>query len=306
MDGVLPTDSALTGDTPAISLVLPVYNGARFLRGALDSIFAQSFDDFELIAVNDCSTDETASILAEYAAQEPRMRIITNAANRKLPASLNIGFAAARGEWLSWTSDDNLPLPDMLAQLVEATCAHPDADIFHADYRVIDEDGVERSRVTTGPASDLVIDNTIGCCFLYRREVDAALGGYDESLFGIEDYDFWLRAKDRGFVFHRIASAPYLYRRHGGSLTDTRARHIHALLDTRLDQVVSALPCSHLRARARIRHATRNPYVFRPQLLLTAFFDSPTIVIGHWRTIILWLRTSLGVRVRSVIGQRAS
>lgn len=306
MNGVPPTDSAQTGALPAISIVLPVYNGARYLRAALDSICAQTFGDFELIAVDDCSTDTTPSILADYALQEPRMRVITNPTNRKLPASLNAGFAEARGEWLTWTSDDNLMLPDMLAELVAARMSNPAADIIHADYRVIDENGEERSRVTTGPASDLVIDNTIGCCFLYRRDVDAELHGYDESLFGVEDYDFWLRAKDHGFTFHRLASAPYLYRRHGGSLTDTRARHIHALLHDRLGRVVSTLPCSKLRARARVRLATRNPYTFRPRLVLSAFADSPLVVARQWRTILRWMRTSLGVRLRGGLRKRAA
>lgn len=306
MNGVSPTDSAQTGVLPAISIVLPVYNGARFLRGALDSIFAQTFKDFELIAVDDCSTDATPAILADYMAREPRMRVITNPANRKLPASLNAGFAKARGDWLTWTSDDNLLLPGMLAELVEARDANPSADIIHADYQVIDENGEERSRVLTGPASDLVIDNTIGCCFLYRREVDAELRGYDEGLFGVEDYDFWLRAKDHGFSFHRLASAPYLYRRHDGSLTDTRAPHIHAMLHDRLAQTVAKLPCSKLRARARVRLATRNPYAFRPQLVLAAFTDSPSIVAGQWRTVLRWCRTSVGVRLRGMLKKQAS
>ncbi len=62
---------------PLISLVLPVYNGERYLRGALDSIFAQTFSDFELIAVDDCSTDTTPAILAEYAARHPNMQVVT-------------------------------------------------------------------------------------------------------------------------------------------------------------------------------------------------------------------------------------
>ncbi|KLI65303.1 glycosyltransferase family 2 protein [Aurantiacibacter marinus] len=306
MTGVSPVDSAQAGVLPTISIVLPVYNGARFLRPALDSVFAQTFGDFELIAVDDCSTDATPSILAEYAARDPRMRVITNPANCKLPASLNTGFAQARGQWLTWTSDDNLLLPEMLAQLLDAASGNPQADIIHADYRVIDENGDERARVTTGPDHDLVIDNTIGCCFLYRREVDTALGGYDEGLFGVEDYDFWLRARDHGFSFRRLASAPYLYRRHDGSLTDTRARRIHALLHERLAGVVSSLPRSRQRARARIRLVTRNPYTFRPHLLFAACIDSPAMVAGQWRTILRWLRTSLGVRARGLLGQRAA
>ena len=117
------------GAAPLISLVLPVYNGARYLPLALDSIFAQSFTDFELIAVDDCSTDATPAILADYAARHPNMRVLTNQANSKLPASLNNGFRAARGRWFSWTSDDNLLHPDTLEQLA-SEAAGDSADIF--------------------------------------------------------------------------------------------------------------------------------------------------------------------------------
>ncbi len=129
------------GNAPAISLVLPVYNGERFLREALDSIFAQSFTDFELIAVDDCSTDETPQILADYAARFPQMRVHTNAVNSKLPASLNNGFRLARGAYFSWTSDDNIMRPNMLERLLVTALENPDCGIIHSDFTLIDEDG---------------------------------------------------------------------------------------------------------------------------------------------------------------------
>lgn len=287
---------------PAVSVVLPVYNGARYLGAALESVLDQSFTDFELIVVDDCSTDETPQILADAAARDPRLRMITNAKNRKLPASLNVGFAQARADWFCWTSDDNLMLPDALAQLIRARDNHPDADIIHADYRVIDTRGVEQTKVVTGPASDLLVENTIGCCFLYRRGVDDHLNGYDETLFGIEDYDFWLRAHRAGFAFHHVNSAPYLYRRHEGSLTDTRARKIQSLLYNRLAAEVRAMKPSNLRARALFRLATRNPFAFRPHLLLLAAMDSPSFILLQSLAILRWLRASLRVRMGRVSG----
>ncbi|VVT07116.1 glycosyltransferase family 2 protein [Erythrobacter sp. EC-HK427] len=283
---------------PAVSIVLPVFNGAAYLAQALDSVLAQSFTGFELICVDDCSTDATPEILANYAQRDSRIRVIRNAANKKLPGSLNVGFAAARADWLSWTSDDNILLPDTLAELVKARDAHPAADIIHADYRVIDPEGTHRQRIRTGPADHLPLDNTIGCCFLYRREVDARLGGYDESLFGMEDYDFWLRAWRAGFTFHHLPSELYLYRRHPGSLTDQRARHIQQLVHDRLLGEVEALPASAFRARARARLATRDTYTFRPAHLLRAFGESPMAVLGQLRAILTWLRISLAVRLK--------
>lgn len=281
--------------TPLISLVLPVYNGARFLPAALDSIFAQSFTDFELIAVDDCSSDATPAILADYAARYPNMRVLTNAANSKLPASLNNGFRAARGTWFSWTSDDNLLHPDTLEQLAAEAQADP-ADILYADFRVIDGDGVFVRQETVEPPENLLFGNAVGCCFLYRREVDAALGGYDEQLFGVEDYDFWLRAAAHGFSFRPVHRELYSYRRHGESLTDTRARQIHALTAQVMLREIEALPSSPRRAEAYVRLACRDPYTLRWHLLGVAVRDDPVVVMRHLPAIARWLKYALWVR----------
>ena len=288
---------------PAISLVLPVYNGERFLADALESILAQSFTDFELIAVDDCSTDSTPHIRAQFADRDSRIRVLANARNSKLPASLNNGFRAARGRWLSWTSDDNLLLPHTLGTLANALERYPHVDIAHADYRIIDESGAKGRLVRTGPATDILLDNVIGCCFLYRREVDAKLEGYDEGLFGVEDYDFWLRAQAAGFTFHRIEEELYLYRRHGGSLTDKRARHIQKLVHDRLAPSVSALPHSPHRARARVKMMTRDPFSLRPRLLLSALRDSPVTVLTQASAIAGWMRHAAAMRVRRLLGR---
>lgn len=92
-------------EKPLVSIVLPVYNGEKYLRESLDSILAQTMEDWELIAVDDCSKDATPQILADYAASDSRIRVMRNAENQRLPRSLNIGFAEARGEFLTWTDE---------------------------------------------------------------------------------------------------------------------------------------------------------------------------------------------------------
>ena len=94
-----------------VSIVLPVYNGARFLAEAIQSCLAQTYPHWELIVVDDCSTDDSPQIVAGFAADDARIRVIRHAHNRKLPGALNTGFDAARGEYLTWTSDDNLLPP---------------------------------------------------------------------------------------------------------------------------------------------------------------------------------------------------
>ena len=280
---------------PLISLVLPVYNGERYLRDALDSIFAQSFTDFELIAVDDCSTDATPAILADYAARHPNMQVVTNAQNRKLPASLNNGFHLARGKWFSWTSDDNLLDPTMLERLVTAT-GDDRGDIYYADFRMIDEQGQVGKTIAVGEPEDMVLGNVVGCCFLYRREVDAALNGYDEDLFGVEDYDFWIRAARQGFRLRPVREVLYSYRRHASSLTGTRARHIHSLTTPMMQRAIEEMPPSPRRANAYLKLMCRNPYDMRWNLLWRAFRDDPGTVLKGGGDIIQWLRSAIWVR----------
>src|SRR5436305_12627222 len=82
---------------PTISIVLPVWNGQRYLADALDSIVRQTYRDFELIIVNDCSTDNSLAIAEEFARGDARVRVLRNEKNLKLPASLNRGFSVAAG-----------------------------------------------------------------------------------------------------------------------------------------------------------------------------------------------------------------
>ena len=297
MTGSGPDDLPGGAPAPTISLVLPVHNGERYLREALDSILAQTFADFELIAVDDCSTDATPAILAEYAAREPRMRVLTNATNLKLPASLNRGFAEARGRWFGWTSDDNVLRPNMLARLLDAAEARPDCDVVHSDYMVIDELGNVVERRSVAPAEDLVLGNVVGCSFLYRAEVDRALGGYDENLFGLEDYDFWLRAARR-FRFLPLHEDLYLYRRHDSSLTTKRGRQIRRMAARLMKREIDVLPAGPRRAAAYVNLCCRDPFTLRPWLLWLALRDDPATVRREREPIGRWLRYAVRLRLQ--------
>ena len=283
-------------DGPVVSIVLPVYNGERFLAAALDSVLAQTFAEIEVIAVDDASTDGSASILDRYASSEPRLRVITHPSNAKLPAALNTGFRAARGRWLTWTSDDNLLDRSMLERLYSAA-SRSDADIVYAGFRTIDEAGRIVQHHAPGAPDDLVTGNPIGCCFLYKRSVDARLKGYDEALFGVEDYDFWLRAYRAGMSFEALDEELYSYRRHDGSLTSTRAKQIHALSNPIIKSTIETLPRSPRRAFAYANLATRDPYHLKWGMLVRAFRDHPPTVVRHMPHIVRWLRFALRVRL---------
>ena len=204
---------------PNVSIVLPTYNGAKYLALSVESVLRQTYQDFELIIVDDGSTDTTWDIASIYAAKDTRVKTIRHEMNQNLPNALNTGFAAASGQFFTWTSDDNLYRPNAIEVMANHLTAHENIDIVFTDYAVIDEQGKYLSTRTVGPQDILPIMDLIGACFLYRSEVDRAVDGYDANCFCVEDYAFWLKAYNAGFIFSRIGQILYFYREHIASIT---------------------------------------------------------------------------------------
>lgn len=281
------SDTPRTGHGPRVSMVMPVHNGSRWLREAIESVLAQDFADFELIIVDDASYDGSPAIIADYAGRDPRVAVRRMADNVGLPRALNQGFGAARGELHSWTSDDNLLRPAMLSRLVATLDAHPDADIAFADFSLIDDAGTIFGQSQVGPIDRLIHGNNVGACFLYRRAVTEALGGYDNDLFGVEDYDFWLRAAAR-FRFQVLHEDLYLYRKHDGSLTTRRAASIHALTAQIVERAIpSDMPAAE-RAEILLSLALRSRWRWRLDLVRKAFRADPWGVAARSSAILRW------------------
>jgi len=257
--GISPTP--ITGPTaerslesPAISVVLPTHNGGRYLDEAVASVVAQTCVDWELILVDDASTDDTPAKLDAWAARDPRIRAVHLAANRKLPGALNDGFRHARGELLAWTSDDNAYLPEALQRMREVLATRPELDVVYADATLVDASGAAIGLEPARPPEDLAVGNCVGPCFLYRRRVHEALGGYDEGLFLAEDYDFWLRASLE-FRLEPLRTPLYLYRRHGQSLSAQRAHAISLATETAVERWLGRAKDLPRRMRGRAHEA---------------------------------------------------
>jgi glycosyltransferase involved in cell wall biosynthesis len=200
-----------------ISVVLPVYNGEKFISDAINSILKQTHENFELIIVDDCSTDSTSIIISKFAALDTRIKIISNPINKKLPASLNIGHQSATGDFITWSSDDNLYKPNAFEEylrLLQNSRSH----IVYTDFDLIDDNGLVLKRRNLSQPEYLINGNCVGASFLYKREVYETLKGYNEDLFLVEDYDFWLRALTT-FKFNYVSESLYYYRSHGDSLS---------------------------------------------------------------------------------------
>ncbi len=214
----------MTSYKDLISIILPVYNGEKYLPEAIKSFLIQSYNNFELIIVNDCSTDKSLQIANSYAKKDSRIKIINNKENKKLPASLNIGHQYAKGKYITWTSDDNIAKPIFLEELITVIKAQK-TDLAFSNYDIINEDGSFRREHICGPLVNLIFGNVFGASFMYKKEVFDELGGFNESLFLVEDYDFWLRASLKFSITHLDANL-YQYRIHSTSLTNDIQKNI--------------------------------------------------------------------------------
>lgn len=181
--------------SPIVSIVLPCYNGAGFLAQSIDSVVEQTYTDWELILVNDCSKDNSLEIMQRYAEKDSRIRIIDNEHNLKLPGALNRGFQEAKGKYLTWTSHDNRMGPTMLEEFVNYLDANPDKGLVTACYAAFSlATGEQLYEVHhPDPQVHLPLYNCVCYAFMYRREVLETVGDYDTTLFLVEDYDYWVR-----------------------------------------------------------------------------------------------------------------
>ncbi len=204
-----------------VSIVLPVHNGADYVAESINSIIAQTYENWELIVVNDYSTDDTLEICLDIASKDSRIRVISNERNLKLPSTLNVGFREATGDYYTWTSDDNLYKPNAIATLVETLENNPNVVMVYSDYTNIDVAGNTIGECKLQEPEYIVTGNVCGACFLYTAEVAERIGEYDTNLFLAEDYDYWMRIYKYGRMLH-ITDNLYLYRIHAGSLTETK------------------------------------------------------------------------------------
>ncbi len=179
----------------SISVIIPTYNRALFVKEAVDSVMGQTFKDWELVVVDDGSTDGTEELLASY---RPRLRYIRSQ-HRGVSAARNLGVRATSGEWVAFLDSDDLWLPRKLERQVELIRGYPGAALCYTDEIWI-RNG---RRVNPGKRhqkfSGWIFERCLPLCIispssaLIRRTVFTEVGGFDEGLPACEDYDLWLR-----------------------------------------------------------------------------------------------------------------
>ena len=221
-----------------VSIILPTYNGEKYLSAAIESCLSQTYSNIELIIVNDASTDSSEDIILNYAKLDSRVVYVKHDTNKKLPKALNSGFSKSRGSYLTWTSDDNTYKTDAIEKMVNYLVINKNVDFVYANYSIIDANNSILADVHVKNVNTLLLDNGIGPCFLYKREIYESVGDYSEDLFLVEDYDYWLRVSYE-HTMQIINTNLYLYRYHDKSLSENNKKKIEMMLIALLEKNLS-------------------------------------------------------------------
>ena len=196
------------------------------MRQSIDSIILQTYKNWELLIVDDGSTDQTAKIAAEYEKKDSRILYFKNPENLRLPRTLNRGFSLAKGDFLTWTSDDNYYYPNALEKMLNALTLQQREFVF-ASCDIVDAAGkiVECISVGAWSVKRIVGCNPVGACFMYSRKVYETIGEYDPELALVEDFDYWQRICME-FTPVCLSEKLYAYRWHDAALTSTMKKDL--------------------------------------------------------------------------------
>lgn len=218
----------MSNGNPTVTVYIISHNFGRFVHDAVASVLNQDTDDYELLVIDDGSTDNTPAVLAAFA-NDPRVRLIIQQ-NKGLTITNNIALRAARGRYIMRLDGDDYLHPKAIRQLRAALDVDPELGMVFPDYFEVDEVGEVLSEVRRHDFDDVTLMDqpAHGACTMIRRKCLEEIGGYDESLGCQDGYDLWIR-----FIEHykvKNLNVPlFYYRQHHASLT----RDEPNLLDTR-------------------------------------------------------------------------
>jgi glycosyltransferase involved in cell wall biosynthesis len=183
---------------PSFTVIIPTYNRAEFIRDTLESVLAQSYTRYEIIVVDNCSTDGTPDVLDPYI-KDARIRFFRNDQNRERAYSRNVGLENATGDYVTFLDSDDLMYPENLSDAANFAMRHPDLKCFHNRYELLDRGGkvIYRYRLPSLAHPRRAISNgNFMCCignFLHRDIYSRYRFDTTEDLTGSEDWEFWIQ-----------------------------------------------------------------------------------------------------------------
>lgn len=218
---------------PRVSIVMAAYNEERDIAKAIESIISQTFTDWELVIVDDGSSDKTVSLVQSFAEQDSRIRLVCNESNQELSASLNKGVGLARADLIARADADDINLPNRLAKQVEFMDAHPDIDVLGTAAYLLDATG-QRVNAVVYPQShaelgelSFVKNHFFHPSVIIRRRFFETAGLYDPDYPNAEDKEIWLRGLQAGCKYANL-SEPLIEYSTDGFVKSWRSIRKHA------------------------------------------------------------------------------
>lgn len=214
---------------PKVSVLMSVYNGEMFLVEAMDSILEQTYQNWECIVIDDCSTDSTAEILAEYAKKDARVRIYRNERNLRLPGSLNRALSFAEGEYIVRMDADDVSRRDRIEKQVEFMEQHPEIALSASRIMSLIGNQVIPTNLQSrgdadGVAARFLYFNPVAHPATIFRKKELVSFGYREQFFCTEDFDLWIRLLCSGKKIAVQGDYLVLYRQHESQITATATK----------------------------------------------------------------------------------
>lgn len=197
------SDGPREASSPAVSVVMPCYNDEKYVAEAIESILNQTFADFELIIVDDGSTDTSSKIIDEFARRDSRIRVLRNLQPTGRGAARNRGIAAARADLIIFQDSDDTSVPDRLELQLEYMRTHPEIGLVASPNTIMDEDGTHlgtrRIPVSGAEVAKRLRCHTVfsHCAAMYRTRIIKEIGGYRNGFTQAQDYDMLLRLTER-------------------------------------------------------------------------------------------------------------
>jgi teichuronic acid biosynthesis glycosyltransferase TuaG len=214
-----------------VSIIMPAYNAEKYISEAVESVLSQTYQHWELLIINDGSTDQTENIARKYAEKDPRI-VLINQANKKLAVARNTGIQSAKGEWIAFLDSDDLWVENKLELQLDSADKNPEVDLIFTDGYIFENED-KNTRKPYGIISGIFQGKEMYVLLyernwvpvlsvLVRKSIVDKVGLQDEHPYihyGCEDFDYWLRMAKNGAVFLGLSEKLFYYRRHSNNMS---------------------------------------------------------------------------------------
>ncbi|MEP6465884.1 MAG: glycosyltransferase [Parafilimonas sp.] len=231
--------------TPLVSVVIPCFNAEKFVEAAVRSIMQQSYTNLEIITIDDCSTDNTLSILKKLSLKDARIVLLTNEKNLGIVSTLNKGIHTARGKYIARMDADDISVAERISMQVQYLEANNNVAMCGANYIMIDEKGNKTGSLKFPQHDENIKAELLFYCpfchptVMMRKDIFNTIDVYQQSLVPAEDYELWIRVAEK-FSVENLPDFLLYYRWHGNNITISKKQEQYEALQMAVENNLSS------------------------------------------------------------------